>query len=166
MSERKGHGPMFSKFSVILVLMVAILLVGCSRSSVSEGKEKVYAVPSSVTSSRNPTNGMVQSNTGGSVTIDVEWHGGETNSLVFYVSMNTHSVDLDRYDLKEITILRDDEGKEYGSTFWDSAPGGHHRSGTLAFSLPDSVSQEKTKYVEMIIRDVAGIEERVLKWEL
>ncbi len=63
-------------------------------------------------------------------------------------------------------MLRDDTGNEYRPVSWDSAPGGHHRKGTLTFVLPDSLSQGKAKYVEIVIQDVAGIKERVLKWEL
>jgi hypothetical protein len=108
----------------------------------------------------------VQSSTGGKVTIDVEWTGIENNTLVFYVAMNTHSVDLDRYDLGKVAVLRDDTGKEYRPSSWHSAPGGHHRSGTLTFPIPDSLSQGRARYLQLIIRDVAGVKERTLKWEL
>ncbi len=157
---------MFSKFIVIFVLVIAMLIAGCSGSSVPEGKEKVFAVPSSVTSSQNPTNGMVQSHDGGSVTINIEWIGVENDSLMLKVAMNTHSVDLDGYDLAELAILRDDEGNEYHASSWDSAAGGHHRQGLLSFPVPPSLNQGTTDYIEMIIHNIAGIDERVLKWDL
>jgi hypothetical protein len=67
---------------------------------------------------------------------------------------------LDQYDLGELAVLRDDAGKEYHPTSWDSAPGGHHRRGILAFSPP-----EKAKYLELVIRGVAEVRERVFRWE-
>ncbi len=167
MSKRKEHSRIFRKLVVVIPFLVVVALIaGCSTGFVSEGKDEVSIASSPVTSSQGPTNGLVQSSTGGSVTIDVEWMGEENGSLVFDVSMNTHSVDLDQYDLRELAVLRDNEGNEYNPTSWDSAPGGHHRKGTLTFPIPDSLSQGKTKYVGIVIRDVAGIEERVLKWEL
>jgi hypothetical protein len=137
------------------MLMAAAMVVGCSSPPLTQEE------PGS-----QPTNGLVQSHTGGSVTIDVEWFQAENGSLIFNVAMNTHSVDLDQYDLRELAVLRDDMGDEYHPVSWDSAPGGHHRQGILIFSLPDSVSLGEAKYVEIVIRDMADIAERVLKWEL
>lgn len=155
-----------SSLFAIPVIVVTMLIVGCSTGFAPPDKENTTPVLSSAPSSYGPTNGVVQSHTGGSVTIDVEWVKLENNSLTFSVAMNTHSVDLDSYDLGKLAVLRDDTNNEYYPVSWDSAPGGHHRQGTLVFSLPESVSQGTAEYVEVVIRDVAGIEERVLKWEL
>lgn len=111
-----------------------------------------------------PSGEMVQSHTGGKVTIDVEWLGLDNGLLTFHVAMNTHSVELDGYDLMNLSMLRDDMGNEYSPESWDSRPGGHHRKGTLTFPVPDSISQQETEYIEMIIRDVAEIENRTLTW--
>lgn len=150
---------------VIFLVITAVIAAGCSSRFVPQQEEGANP-PSSVSSLERPTNGLVQADAGGSVTIEVEWSREEAGSLIFNVAMNTHSVDLDQYDLGALTFLRDDTGNKYPPVSWDSAAGGHHRSGTLYFPLPDSVSQGKAKYIEMVIRDVAGIEERVFKWEL
>lgn len=150
---------------VIFLIMVAVIAAGCSSRFVPQREGEVNP-SSSISSVSSPTNGLVQTDDRGSVTIEVEWGKEEVGSLTFNITMNTHSVDLDRYDLGALAVLRDDAGSEYPPVSWDSAAGGHHRSGTLAFSLPDSVRQGKAKYIEMVIRDVAGIDERVFKWEL
>jgi hypothetical protein len=80
--------------------------------------------------------------------------------------MNTHSVDLDEYDLGKLTVLRDDQGHEYQPVSWESAPGGHHRRGTLAFVPPDSLRSGEAQSLELVIRDVAGVDERVMTWRL
>ncbi len=98
--------------------------------------------------------------------MDIEWLGTANGLLTFAVAMNTHSVELDSYDLGEMAVLRDDLDQEYHPTSWDSGPGGHHRRGTLTFPLPNSVSQDEAKYLQLTIRDVAGVEERILIWEL
>ncbi len=158
----------FVKSSVlaIIIIIAAVIVAGCSPGFVPQQREDTPSPSPSSGSSYEPINGLAQSNTAGALTIDMEWIKAEDGSLVFNVAMNTHSVDLDQYDLGELTILRDDADNEYHPVSWDSAPGGHHRKGTLTFPLPDSVSQGKAKYIEVMIRDVAGIEERVLKWEL
>lgn len=159
----------FVKSSVltISIIVVAVIAAGCSSGFTPQGEAEANPpFPSSGSSSHRPTNGLVQSHTGGSVTIDIEWIEEGDGLLIFDVAMNTHSVDLDQYDLGELAVLRDDTGNEYHPVSWDAAPGGHHRSGTLTFPVPDSLSQGETKYVEIMIRDIADIEARVLKWEL
>jgi hypothetical protein len=86
--------------------------------------------------------------------------GSET--LDFEVAFNTHSVDLS-FDPAAISVLRDDQGREYPAAGWEgSEPGGHHRSGVLKFTAPENMPA----FVEVIIRDVAGVPERVFRWEL
>jgi hypothetical protein len=156
------------EYSVLAIslIMVAVIAAGCSSRFVPQREEEASPPSPSSGSSHQPTKGLVQSSSGGAVTIDIEWDKAEYGSLIFNVAMNTHSVDLDQYDLGELAVLRDNGGKEYHPTSWESAPGGHHRRGVLGFPLPESLSQGKTEYVEMVIRDVAGIKERVLRWEL
>ncbi len=163
----------FSKSLVIAIsiIMVAVLVAGCSRGfePIKDG-EITLTPPPDVSPVNAPTSDRLQSHDGGRVTIEVEWIEMENqignDALTFYVAMNTHSVDLDGYDLGELATLRDNTGNEYRPVSWDSAPGGHHRKGTLTFNLPDSLSQGNAEYVEIVIRDIAGIDERVLKWEL
>jgi hypothetical protein len=82
--------------------------------------------------------------------------------LVFKVVLDTHSVDL-KDDIVKVTFLRDDTGKQYQPTTWDGAgAGGHHREGSLKFASLAGI----TKFVELVITGVAGVPERVFKWEL
>ncbi len=155
-----------SSVLAISIIIVAVIVAGCSSGFVPQREEGAYPPSTSSGSSPRPTNGSVQSSTEENVTIDVEWIKEGDGLLIFDVSINTHSVDLDQYDLGKLAVLRDDTGNEYHPLSWDSAPGGHHRQGTLTFAVPDSLSQGKAKYLEIMIRDVAGIEERVLRWEL
>lgn len=104
-----------------------------------------------------------QSSAGGSVTVDVKPTTlvvGEP--VVFDVAMNTHSVDLSD-DMTKISILRDDVGQEYKPTAWyGPGGGGHHRAGTLKFAALIS----KPKYVELVIKGLAQVPERVFRWDL
>ena len=142
-------------WAIAIVLALALLVVGCAAPPPAESN-----------GFDTPQNGAVQSSSAGSVTIDVEWTDTGASFITFNVSMNTHSVELDDYDLGKLIVLRDDDGNEYLPLSWDSAPGGHHRQGTLTFTLPETLSQGTAKYLEMVINDVAGIAERVLIWQL
>lgn len=104
-----------------------------------------------------------KSNEGGSVTVDVTPTALEVGKpLAFDIAMNTHSVDLGD-DLTKIATLRDDAGKEYKPTAWDGPDGGgHHRSGTLQFAALST----KPKYVELVIKGLAQVPERVFRWDL
>ncbi|MBI4296610.1 MAG: hypothetical protein HY667_05795 [Chloroflexi bacterium] len=152
----------------VVIILLTGGLAGCSSGFVPAGKEgpPPPANPAGSSSSLSPSNGLVQSNEGGAVTIAVKWLGQRNGSLVFQVSMDTHSVDLDGYDLGKLSVLRDDAGQEYLPIFWQSAAGGHHRSGTLTFSVPGFLEQNAGKSIYMVIRDVAGVAERDFRWEL
>lgn len=106
---------------------------------------------------------QTESNSGGSVTVDVKPAALSVGKPVaFDVAMNTHSVDLSD-DMTKISVLRDDTGKEYQPTTWDGPTGGgHHRSGTLTFPALTN----KPKYVELVIKGLAKVPERVFKWDV
>lgn len=110
---------------------------------------------------------LTQVSAGGQVTIEVTWRGRGAG-LVFEVAMDTHSVDLDGYDLAKLAVLRTDKGQEVRPSGWDAPAGGHHRRGRLIFpdKAPDgsAVMGPDTAWIELVIRDVAGVPERVFRW--
>jgi len=80
----------------------------------------------------------------------------------FEIRINTHSGDLSQ-DLVAVSTLRDNSGREYRPISWDgSPPGGHHRSGVLAFSELANGAQSIT----LVIREVANVPERVFNWSI
>lgn len=130
--------------------VITLVIAGCSNF-----------VPASQQSDLPAKDGRVRSNSEGAVTINVELRDDVKERLAFDVVMDTHSVDLDNYDLKSLAVLRDDQGNEYRPVSWESAPGGHHRSGRLSFP-----SQSQAQSVELIIRDVANVKQRTFRWQL
>ena len=147
MTKIKTHSLIIS---LLAGLFAVLILAGCSST------------PQPVSSQPNePSNATVQSNSGGSVTIEARLLGHQNGSLVFEISMDTHSVNLNTYDLKQLAILRDDNGGEYNPIDWSSAPGGHHRSGKLVFAHPD----QSARTLELVISNVAGVSERVFRWQ-
>jgi len=107
---------------------------------------------------------------GGRVTVAVFWDGvaqaaSDRVTLTFRVAMDTHFVNLDVYDLAEMAALRNHRGETVRPASWEAPRGGHHRRGVLTFDVPASFVAG-TRFLELVIRDVAGVPERVLRWEL
>jgi hypothetical protein len=144
----------------IIILVVAGLLATCSAGVA----QPQAAQPETTQAQPAAPAFQTQSNDEKAVTVEVTPlnlpQGGST--LDFEVVFNTHSVDLG-FDPVATSVLRDDAGREYPAMEWQGdGPGGHHRSGTLRFKVPDEASDS----VEVVIRDVAGVPERVFRWDL
>lgn len=106
---------------------------------------------------------MPQEVRGGGVAVRVTLLTEEARSLRFRIEMDTHMRDLDRYEFGEIVRVRDGSGKEFPPASIERLMGGgHHRVAILRFPPPESQAQA----VELLVRDVAGVPERVFRWSL
>ena len=88
--------------------------------------------------------------------VDLESTDG---TIRFKVTLETHTVELDKYKFDEIVVLRAG-GKEYKGRVKSEEGSGHHRSAAAEFDNP------MTKEVEIVIKDVAGVKERVFRFAL
>lgn len=77
--------------------------------------------------------------------------------MVFQVSLNTHSVELD-YDYTQIVTLSDDQGNTYNPLEWTGGNGGHHLEGDLIF-------EPLTKGVKIITLNIDGIDNQQVSFE-
>ena len=80
----------------------------------------------------------------------------------FQVVLDTHSVNLDAYDLKTTIVLRDDAGNSYAPVALENKGSGHHRDAIIYFA---KISPE-SKRIELAVKDVAGVKERRFVWKL
>ena len=151
-----------SKRWLMLTLFLAVLLVGCAGQK--NARAALPEDPTSATSRANIPAYSPQVSDAGRVVIEVTPLdlGNAEDMLHFQVAMNTHSVELD-YDLTQLAVLRTDQGLEVKPTLWDGGRGGHHVYGVLFFP---AVDLSKARWVEVVIRDVAGVPERRFRWEL
>ncbi|MEO6043650.1 MAG: hypothetical protein ABIQ47_06990 [Tepidiformaceae bacterium] len=99
------------------------------------------------------------------MTVDLTWDGSKAGP-VFKAVLDTHSIDLDGFDLAKLAVLRTDGGIEVAPIAWDAAKGGHHREGKLSF--PATVDgrpllDELVRGITVIVRDVAS-PERSFRW--
>lgn len=136
-----------SKGKVLLLLSGVILmsLIGAAKSFGAAAPE------------------LTRTHSGGGVTAKVTYLNPEdAEGPRFQVVLDTHSVDLDAFDLKNLSVLRDEAGKSYQPTQVENKGGGHHREATLAFPKPATAA----KRLELIIKDIAGVKERSFRWEI
>lgn len=108
-----------------------------------------------------------QTNVGGGVTVKVS-RLEAADTLAFKVVLDTHSVNLDTYDLGQLAVLRTASGEEIAPYEWEAPAGGHHREGTLSFP---AVATDGSPLLQpdggpllLVIRDIAGVAERTFSW--
>src|SRR3990172_1644550 len=108
------------------------------------------------------SNGLTREAEAASVTIKVTYKNPfDKASHVFKIVFDTHSVSLDEYKLEDVSILRFN-GKTYSAALASSEGSGHHREAVIEFKGADASTQES---VELVIKGVAGVEERVFRFE-
>lgn len=85
---------------------------------------------------------LEQSTTAHGVTVKVAPRSlGEGGTWSFRFTLDTHSQNLDD-DLLQTVVLVTDDGRELRPAAWKGAgPGGHHREGTLEFSVPEPAAR-------------------------
>ena len=143
-------------------ILMTILSVACATTLTPA----ITALPTSAPTEKNivqTENVTFEAKTveGGSVTISTKPKSlGPNQPWEFEIWMNTHSVDLN-YDMLKSVVLRDDLEKEYAPITWDGeGSGGHHRSGIIKFAPLTS------KAIKLIVKNVAGVPERVFEWNI
>lgn len=111
--------------------------------------------------------GETQTSEGGGVGVKVTLQD-PADSPTFTIVLDTHTVNLDAYDLLQLAVLRTADGLEVQPISWDAPAGGHHREGTLAFPAvgPDGgpLFTGGAASFELLVRGVGGIAERAFRW--
>ena len=102
------------------------------------------------------------SNSSGGVTVKVTHRTPQPPSeLRFEVALDTHSINLDPYDLRSLILLRDASGKTYEPLNVENKGSGHHRDAVVFFPQPSAGGQ-----IEVVIKDLAGVKERVFRFSV
>jgi len=118
-------------FFVILLVLAGVVIFGMTAKS----KQEISATASPQTELNTQTSSLTpQTKTMGAVEVEVKPVSTQPGKdIVFELSMNTHSVELN-YDYTKITTLTDDLGNSYKPTKWTGGSSGHHLSGQLIFA--------------------------------
>jgi hypothetical protein len=104
--------------------------------------------------------GVTQTNSGGGVTVKVTYLAQTEHESKFSVVLDTHSVNLDVFDFKALSLMRDDTGLTMVPTGAENKGSGHHREIVLTFPRPTL----EGKWFELVIKDIAGVKERTFRW--
>jgi len=157
-----------ARYTLIWVLsataLIALLVIGYSVWAARMPTQAAGSV-----AENSQASDQTQANSDGQVTVKATWQGRAAGP-VFTVALDTHAVALDGYDLQQLATLRVDGGQTVQPVAWDAPKGGHHRSGTLTFPATAAdgspLIRASTRTVELVIRDIAGVPERVLRWTI
>ncbi|HSB78804.1 MAG TPA: hypothetical protein VLM91_08455 [Candidatus Methylomirabilis sp.] len=107
------------------------------------------------------SSGLTQQVAGGGVTVTATLLKDQGKGTAIKLALNTHSVGLDDYKLETLAMLSDETGKTYPVTAVEQAGGGgHHRQLVLRFGK----LEPHAKTIELIVKDVAGVKERIFRW--
>jgi hypothetical protein len=118
---------------------------------------------------------LTQEDTQGAVTVSATLLTPEKpradGKLAVQVKLETHSVDLDQYQLEKLTVLRDAQGREVQPAGLESASGsGHHREAVLTFPGVDAAGtpllNPDAKALTFVVRGIGGVPERTFRWQL
>jgi len=161
--EEKPRG-MKKEFTIlaalVAVIIVAFLFVG------QIGGNTAQTIDSTVE----------QENSDGPVTISIQYleskDTGNRDSLAFQVGISTHTVNLDKYEIDKLAVLKDGQGNVYTPSKWteDQGSGGHHRSGILYFDRADkagnAIIDSNDNFFEVEINEIGDVPVRSFKWDL
>ena len=105
---------------------------------------------------------LTRTHSGGGVTVKVTYLNPQgTEDARFEITLDTHSVDLDSYDLKALSSLRHGAGRAYQPSNVENKGSGHHRQVVLGFPKPAPGSSR----IELVIKDIADVKERSFVWD-
>jgi hypothetical protein len=137
--------------------------------------EGVGEQPPSATQMASAPQHLTQQDTQGAVTVSATLLTTDKpradGKLAVQVKLDTHSIDLDQYQLERLAVLRDGQGREIPAAGLESASGsGHHREGVLTFPATDAsgkpVLSPEANTLTLILRGIGGVPEREFRWRL
>ena len=145
-------------FILALIIIGVAFLVFRGQKSVPISQNQITSPTSTIESSKVYEE---RENSEGEVIVTVKpLKLSSGQNTIFLVSLETHTVELDK-DLKNISIVIDDKGKEYKPTNWTGGQGGHHISGNLIFPpLP-----KDAKSVKLTIKGIDNVDREFI-WKL
>ena len=134
---------------------------GITNPSAGTANQSAGPVASGSPESADPA---TQRNEGGQVTAVATWTGPAVG-VVFDITLDTHSIDLDQLDLVDATV-RNDRGETLTARPWAAPAGGHHREGILTFDGNAEKFLAGAQWMELVLVGVGDVPERTLRWEV
>ena len=161
LKDKIKQGGIFMKtnYLIFIFLFVLFLMVGCTNKNeniVNDALIKNYRTTNLFPNYETIFSGDVS---GDSVLVGLTPLQITDTTLTLQIGLNTHSVVLSQFDLKEIVVL-EYEGKIVKPVEVPSLSG-HHSSGNLVFNTEKNIKEFK-----VTIFGIPTIETRVFEWSL
>lgn len=154
-------------FFYTIFIIFLITLSGCifaSSKSEKDISKPISVKENTVNSPKNNIDSTPKENSifeqrisSGSVTVELEPTKFENGKLYISAGINTHTVDLDQYDLKKMTTLTYKGKTVYPESIPDLS--GHHNSGIFIFQLDKQPEEFVIK-----ITGLSDIQDREFRW--
>jgi hypothetical protein len=180
------------RVTILIFLLSALFLAVWWLIAVTKSERSITAgnIPSSNTNqSQSQTNDPYKKsdNWPGNVGVEItyvppeklEAAGVPNNSkypadkyMTFIVAVNTHSGDLFQYKIEKLAFLRTASGKTLPAVpEWQPlSESSHHRLGVIRFPKQTKdgkpTVKDNDKSFEIVIKNIAGVNERIFKWNL
>jgi len=139
---------------IVLLFLITATAGGCLSGKEPQTEKSSTVVPTSSDKTSATDSSETKDNSEAGVTITAVY----LDNNAFDVKLDTHSGSLD-YEMAKISYIRDSKGNIIKPESWDGGIGGHHFEGTLKFPQ----FNDRAGF-ELVIQDVAGVKERILKW--
>ncbi|VVB85928.1 Uncharacterised protein [uncultured archaeon] len=141
---------------IVLLILITAAVSGCLSGKEPQTENPATVIPTSNVDKASATDlSETRENSEAGIKITATYLPDITDATAFEIKVTAHMNYND--DFKNNSYLRDSSGKTYQALSYEGT-GGHHASGTLRFPKIESRS------FELVIRDVAGVNERVFKW--
>jgi len=112
--------------------------------------------------SAGPSGELTRQLAGNGITVTATLLKEQPESTAIKVALDTYFFNLVRYDVEELAILRDENGRTYPLIAVEQASSlkPRYREAVLRFEKVDS----RAKTIELVVKGVAGVKERVFRW--
>jgi len=105
--------------------------------------------------------GLTIKNSEGRVLVTVTYTNPGQRIPAFEIRLASSVINLKRYDIQALSVLRDDRGREFKGKWTPRYIRRRDSAGTLVF---EGIDARDVKEIELIIRDVGRVEKRSFKW--
>lgn len=165
---------MHMRFDTRLAVFAALAIV--SAVSLTSGALDLAAAESASSgpaAASFTVDAAVKTDNQGEVGIEIAYRGGDAQTLVFRVTMDSMKMDLPplaEYDLARLARLAGIGGGEIRPVRWsieETGHMGHHVKGTLAFKLDAAhraILQRGPVSFDIVVTDVGGAAKRTFSW--
>ena len=86
----------------------------------------------------------------------------EADTTSFRLNLNSHYLDLEKYDIQSMSYIRVDKGSLWPATKSVASGDGHYVQGILSFAGHEL---HGSRHVQLAMKGVDGSEDRVFEWK-